>query len=75
MVDAVVVLAPLAAGMAVATAYLVAWAAEARTPLRASTVVFLLLMMVAMVAGAAVYYANPSTPALIEGFWVASGLM
>jgi len=75
MVGADLVLAPLAAGMAVATAYLIAWAAEARTPLRASTVVFLLLMMVAMVAGAAVYYASPSTPALIEGFWVASGLM
>jgi polyferredoxin len=75
MVGAVLVLAPLAAGMAAATAYLIAWAAEARTPLRASTVVFLLLMMVAMVAGAAVYYAHPGTASLIEGFWVASGLM
>ncbi len=75
MVGAVVVLAPLAAGMAAATAYLIVWAAEARTPLRASTVVFLLLMMVAMVAGAAVYYARPSAASLVEGFWVASALM
>ena len=65
----------LAAGMAAATAYLLRWASEARTPLKASTVVFLLLMMVAMVAGGAVYYANPSTSSLVEGFWVASALM
>jgi polyferredoxin len=70
-----IVLAPIAAGMAATTAYLLRWAAEARTPLRASTVVFLLLMMVAMVAGAAVYYARPSSASLVEGFWVASALM
>ncbi len=69
------VLTPLAGGMAAATAFLIAWAAEARTPLRASTVVFLLVMMVAMVAGGAVYFANPGTPGLVEGLWVASGLM
>ena len=69
------VLAVLAAGMAATTAGLVKWAAEARTPLRASVVVFLLLMMVAMVAGAAVYYADPSATSLVEGFWVASVLM
>jgi polyferredoxin len=75
MISPIVILAPLAAGMAAATAYLIAWAAEARTPLRASTVVFLLLMMVAMVAGAAIYYAHPGTASLVEGFWVASALM
>ncbi len=69
------ILALLAAGMAGATAYLIRWASEARTPLTASTVVFLLLMMVAMVGGAAVYYAHPSSASLVEGFWVASAVM
>ena len=75
MVATWVLLVPFAAGMAAATAYLVRWAAETRTALRASTVVFLLLMMVAMVGGAAIYYAHPGTPALVEGLWVASALM
>ncbi len=75
MIATWVVLVPLAAAMASATAYLIRWAADARTALPASTVVFLLLMMVSMLAGAAVYYSDPGTPALVEGFWVASALM
>ncbi len=75
MVDALVVLAPLAALMALATAGLLKWAADARGPLRAGTVVFLLMMMVGMLGGAAIYFAHPSATALVEGFWVASALM
>ncbi len=74
MIATWVVLVPFAAAMASAIAYLIRWAADARTALPASTVVFFLLMMVSMVAGAAVYYSDPGTPALVEGFWVASAL-
>lgn len=73
IVDAV--LAPIAAGMAVVTAYLVKWSAEARTPLRAGVVLFLLLMMAAMLGGAAIYYARPSAASAVEGLWTASALM
>ncbi len=75
MLAAEIVLVLLASGMVAATAFLIRWAADARTPLRASTVLFLLLMMVAMVAGAAIYYTAPGPARLVEGFWVASGLM
>ncbi|MGA8543455.1 MAG: hypothetical protein WB947_07980 [Thermoplasmata archaeon] len=75
MVAAEVVLWPLAAGMAVMTAVLIKWASEARTQLRAASVVFLLFMMVSMLVGAAIYYANPGGTRLVEGFWVASALM
>jgi polyferredoxin len=75
MVDPSVLLIPLAGAMALVTAYLIKWAADAQTPLRASTVVFLLMMMVAMVGGAAIYYVRPSGTTLVEGFWVASALM
>ncbi len=75
MIATWVVLVPFAAAMASATAYLVRWAAHVQSPLSASTVVFLLLMMVSMVAGGAVYYSDPGTPALVEGIWVASALM
>jgi len=75
MVDPVLVLAPLAAGMSVSIAYLVKWASEARTPLRAGAVVFLLLMMVAMLAGAALYYIHPSPAGLVEAIWATSALM
>jgi polyferredoxin len=61
--------------MALVTAYLIKWAAEVRTPLRAATVVFLLMMMVAMLGGATIYYLRPDTTSLVEGFWVASALM
>ncbi|HKN06508.1 MAG TPA: hypothetical protein VJ021_02735 [Thermoplasmata archaeon] len=75
MVDAWVILAPLAAGMAVSVAYLVKWASEAHTPLKAGAVVFLLLMMVGMLVGATLYYVHPSVASLVEGIWVASALM
>ncbi|MGA8710697.1 MAG: hypothetical protein WB786_05650 [Thermoplasmata archaeon] len=75
MVDPDLILAPLAAGMAVSIAYLVKWASEARTPLRSGAVVFLLLMMVAMLLGAAIYFVQPSVASFVEGIWVASALM
>jgi polyferredoxin len=74
-VPAWLILVPIAAAMAATTAYLLRWAAEARGPLRASVVVFLLLMMVAMVAGAALYFSHPGTDSLVGGLWLASGLM
>lgn len=70
-----IVLIPLAAGMAAATAALVRWAAESRTGVRAAASLFLLGMMAGMLAGALLYYLNPGTTALIEGLWVASALM
>jgi hypothetical protein len=75
MIAGVALLWAIAAGMALVTAFLIKWAAEARTPLRAATVVFLLMMMVGMLAGAAVYYIHPGGTSLVEGFWVASALM
>jgi polyferredoxin len=70
-----IVLAVLAAGMAAITSYLIRWAAEAKTPLRAGIVVFLLMMMVAMIGGAAIYYLHPGTDSAIEALWVASAVM
>ncbi|MGD0588199.1 MAG: hypothetical protein ABSA63_05330 [Thermoplasmata archaeon] len=75
MVDPNLILAPLAAGMAVSIAYLVKWASEARTPLRSGAVVFLLLMMVGMLLGAAIYFVHPSVASFVEGIWAASALM
>ncbi len=69
------ILGALAAAMASSTAVLVRWGAEARTPFRASAVVFLLLMMAGMFAGALVYYLVPGPTGLVEGLWVASALM
>jgi len=70
-----VVLAILAAGMAAITAYLVKWASHAKTPVQAGVVVFLLVMMIAMVGGGAIYYLHPGLSSAIEGLWVASALM
>ncbi len=75
MIEAWTILVPIATAMAVTTAVLIKWAAEARTPLRGSVVVFLLMMMVAMIGGAAFYFAAPSTASLVGGLWLASGLM
>lgn len=69
------VLAVLAGGMSLVTAGLIKWAATARSPLRIGTVLFLLLMMIAMVGGALVYFLYPGRSGLIAGFWVASALM
>lgn len=75
MFEPSLILVPVAGAMAVSIAYLVKWASEARTPLRAGAVVFLLLMMVGMLVGAALYFARPSVASLVEGIWVASALM
>ena len=75
MIAATGILWVIAGGMALVTAFLIKWAAEARTPLRAATVVFLLMMMVGMLAGAGIYYLRPNATSLVEGFWVASALM
>ena len=75
MLAASFILWPIAITMALVTAYLIKWAAETRTPLRAATVVFLLMMMVGMIGGAAIYFLHPSGTSLVEGFWVASALM
>jgi polyferredoxin len=75
LANPVLILAPIAAAMALVTAGLLKWAADTRTPLRAATVVFLLVMMVAMLLGVGIYYLSPGTTSLVEGFWVASALM
>jgi len=69
------VLAFFAALMAVFTALVIRWAVEAKFSLQAAGVVFLLLMMAAMFGGAVVYYLNPGTTGLVEGLWLAAGLM
>ena len=75
MVDALLILGPLSAGMAVSVAYLVKWSSEARSPLRVGSVVFLLMMMVAMLAGGVLYFARPSATSLVEAIWATSALM
>ena len=65
----------LAALMAVFTAYLIRWAVETTAPLQAAGVVFLLLMMAAMLGGAVLYYQHPGTAGLVEGLWLAAGIM
>jgi hypothetical protein len=72
---ALVTLAVLAAGMAGTTAYLLKWAATARTVLRAAVVLFLLVMMTGMLVGAAIYEHDPTVPGAIDGLWAASGIM
>jgi polyferredoxin len=69
------ILAGIAALMAYATAVLIKWASEAKTPVHASVVTFLLAMMVAMFAGALVYFVAPSRSSIIEGLWLGSALM
>ncbi|MCI4345891.1 MAG: hypothetical protein L3K07_03965 [Thermoplasmata archaeon] len=69
------VLWPLALAMAAATAGLVKWAAEARSRVGAGVVLFLLLMMSAMLLGAAVYAAAPSARSAVLGLWLAAALM
>jgi polyferredoxin len=69
------VLAVVAAGMAATTAVFVRWAAEARSPLRGSVVVFVLLMMGGMLAGALVYFLDPSPARAVTGLWTATVIM
>ncbi|MGI0053435.1 MAG: hypothetical protein ACREC5_00840 [Thermoplasmata archaeon] len=65
----------IAGAMVATTGVLLKWAAFARTALRASVVLFLLLMMTGMLIGAAIYYLAPGPTGLVEGLWVASALM
>ncbi|MCI4354758.1 MAG: hypothetical protein L3K06_05270, partial [Thermoplasmata archaeon] len=66
---------PFAILMAVTTAYLIRWAADARAVPRAAITVFLLVMMAAMLGGASIYFAAPSRSSAITGLWVAAAVM
>ncbi len=72
---AIVVLAFVAVAMVATTSGLIRWAAFATTQLRASVVLFLLVMMTGMLVGAGIYFESASTSSLVEGFWVASLVM
>jgi len=65
-------LVAFAALMAVSTAVFVRWAASCTSSLRAAIVVFLLLMMTGMLAGALLYELQPSRTSAVAGLWVAS---
>ncbi len=69
------ILWPFALVMAVTTSYLIRWAAEARAVPRAAITVFLLVMMAAMLAGAAIYFAAPGRTSLVTGLWIAAAVM
>jgi polyferredoxin len=69
------ILWPLALSMATATAGLVKWAADARSRIAAGVVLFLLVMMSAMLLGAAVYASAPSAHSAVLGLWIAAALM
>ncbi|HXQ48996.1 MAG TPA: hypothetical protein VN842_04375 [Thermoplasmata archaeon] len=66
---------PFALLMAVVTAYLIRWAAEATALPRAAVTVFLFVMMAAMLGGAAIYFAAPSRTSLIAGLWASAAVM
>jgi hypothetical protein len=68
-------LIPFAAAMAAVTAGLIAWSAEASNPLRAAVFAFLIAMMVAMLAGAVVYFLHPGSSSLLLALWLSGGLM
>ncbi|MGA7923323.1 MAG: 4Fe-4S dicluster domain-containing protein [Thermoplasmata archaeon] len=68
-------LAVLAALMAYTTAVLVKWAVEAKTPVKAGIVVFLLVMMAAMLAGAGWYFTAPSLSSFIAALWISGAAM
>jgi polyferredoxin len=65
----------LAGAMAVITAGLVKWAAEARRVTSAAVVLFLFAMMTAMLGGALVDLLHPGTTGLVDGLWLASAAM
>jgi len=69
------ILASIAVAMVLTTGGLLRWAALAVAQLRASVVLFLLVMMTGMLIGAAFYFVDPSPGALVEGFWIASIVM
>lgn len=66
---------PIALLMALLVAALVRWSAETRTVVAASVVVFLLVMMVAMFVGTAIYFTWPGPRSLVLGLWTAAALM
>ncbi len=68
-------LAVIAGSMAVVTAFLIKWAADAPDRLGQGVVLFLLTMMASMSGAAAWYYSGPSNRTLIEAFSVAGGVM
>ena len=72
-IDAILI--PLAALMALVTAGLVKWAADAKSRPRAAVVVFLLMMMVEMFGAALVYFVQPGPAGLVTALWVGGGLM
>jgi polyferredoxin len=69
------ILWPLALSMAAATGGLIKWAADARSRVAAGVVLFLLVMMSAMLLGAAVYASAPSAHTAVLGLWLAAALM
>jgi hypothetical protein len=73
--DAVWVLGPVAAVMALVIAALVRWSSDTRTIVAASVVVFLLAMMVAMFVATTIYFNDPGTRSLVLGLWIAAALM
>lgn len=75
MIAVYAVLAAVGGLMAYVTAVLVKWASEAKTPVQASVVAFLLGMMVAMFAGSLWYFLAPGPASLVEGLWLGSALM
>ncbi|MFZ0699104.1 MAG: hypothetical protein WAN74_02790 [Thermoplasmata archaeon] len=75
MIVAYAVLGAIGALMAYVTAVLIKWASEAKTPVNASVVGFLLGMMVAMFAGALLYFVAPGPASIVEGLWLGSALM
>lgn len=74
-IAAEVLLGVLAALMAAFTGFVIRWAVEAKTQLQGAVVAFLLLMMAAMFGGAVAYYLHPGRTGLVEGLWLAAGLM
>ncbi len=69
------VLALLAVGMATTTAIAIKWAVQAKGPLGAGTVEFVLAMMGGMFVGVLVYFGEGGTPGIVAGLWVAAVIM
>lgn len=75
MLVSLLVLWTIALAMAVVTAYLLRWAAEARSRVGAAVVLFLLGMMSAMLLGAGAYLLEPSRSGLVVALWLTTALM
>jgi polyferredoxin len=72
---ALLALGAIAALMAITTALLIRWAADALTVASAALVLFLLAMMVAMLGSALYYFLAPGPGALVRALWAASAAM